>query len=361
MDNPPSPRSRDVRAALDAVVSDGLAPGIQYLAVDANGVIVEEQAGWADLADHRPLGAATTMMAYSMSKPLTAAAILQLVERGSVALDGPIAKYIRSPHGHRITVRHLLAHMSGIPNPIPLRWVHPLSSHATFHEDEALNAVLERHRRLSFEPGTRYAYSNIGYWLLGRIVEQATGESFSSYVDRHVLTALGIDPSTLGYVVVDPALHATGYLEGFSFMNAIKWLVIDRTLIGQYTGRWLEIRAHYVNGPSFGGLVGTARGFGIFLRDQLSPHSRLFADRTRELYFEAQRSTRGRSIPMALGWHIGAAAGEPIFYKEGGGGGFHCLMRLYAGARFATVVMTNATRLNVHRLADRVDALVPRR
>jgi D-alanyl-D-alanine carboxypeptidase len=361
LNNPPSSRSPDVRAALDAVVSEGLAPGIHYLAVDANGVIVEDRAGWADLADRRPLGAGTTMMAYSMSKPVTAAAILQLVERGAVALDGPIAKYIQSPYGDRITVRHLLAHTSGIPNPIPLRWVHPLSSQASFDEDAALNAVLAKHRRLSFEPGTRYAYSNIGYWLLGRIVEQATGESFSSYVERHVLTALGIDPSTLGYAVADPALHATGYLERFSFMNAIKRLVIDRALIGQYTGRWLEIRAHYVNGPSFGGLVGTARGFGVLLRDQLSPHSRLFADRTRELYFEAQRNARGRPLPMTLGWHIGAASGGPVFYKEGGGGGFHCLMRLYAGARFATVVMSNATGLNVHRLADRVDALVPRR
>jgi D-alanyl-D-alanine carboxypeptidase len=66
--------------------------------------------------------------------------------------------------------------------------------------------------------------------------------------------------------VADPAQLATGYLEKYSFMNLAKGFLIDRDLIGEYIGRWLEIRGHYVNGPPFGGLVGTARGFGKFLQ-----------------------------------------------------------------------------------------------
>jgi D-alanyl-D-alanine carboxypeptidase len=64
-------------------------------------------------------------------------------------------------------------------------------------------------------------------------------------------------------------------------MNLAKGVLIDRDLIGDYSGRWLEIRSHYLNGPAFGGLVGTARGFGTFLQDQLREQSVLFNDTTR--------------------------------------------------------------------------------
>lgn len=60
---------------------------------------------------------------------------------------------------------------------------------------------------------------------------------------------------------------------------------------------------------------------------------------------------------MTPGWHIGTAAGVRFFYKEGGGGGFHCLMRLYAEAALATVVMTNATGFDVRVFLDATDVL----
>jgi hypothetical protein len=75
---------------------------------------------------------------------------------------------------------------------------------------------------------------------------------------------LGIERGELGYVVVDPAHHATGYLEKYSLMNVVKGLLIDRNLVGNYTGEWLAIRSRYLNGPAFGGLVGTAKSFRDF-------------------------------------------------------------------------------------------------
>ena len=207
-------------------------------------------------------------------------------------------------------------------------------------------------------PGTRY--SNIGYWLLGKVVERASGQPFASYVTDHVLRPLTMAPQELGYGVADPAQHATGYLEKYSFMNLAKGFLIDRSLVGEYSGRWLEIRGHYLNGPAFGGLVGTARGFGRFLQDQLRPRSVLFNDATRSLLFAQQQTTKGAPVAMTLGWHIGNHDGTRFFYKEGGGGGFRCMMRLYPGDGFGSVVMTNATGFDVRSLLDAVDAsLVP--
>ena len=332
-------------------------PGIQYVAVNARSVALAHTSGAADLASDRSMKASTTLMAYSMSKTITAAAALQLLASGRLRLDDPIERYVpTSPYGPNVLVGHLIAHTSGIPNPIPLRWVHAADAHATFDEDAALATVLQKHPRLTCAAGTRYAYSNIGYWLLGKVVERASGEPLSSYVADHILRRLEISPGELGYTVANPARHATGYLEKYSFINFLKPFLIDRQLIGGYCGRWLEIRSHYPNGPAFGGLVGSARAFGAFLQDQLRPHSALFNDATRALFFTPQRTTDGRTIAMTLGWHTGRANGRRFFFKEGGGGGFHCMMRLCPDRAAGTVVMSNATGFNVAALLDAIDS-----
>jgi CubicO group peptidase (beta-lactamase class C family) len=356
MDERPTFEAARVESHLIGLATASKTPGFQYLVATSTGVPFERTGGWADIRRQVPVDAATTVMAYSMSKTLTAVAVLQLVGTGAVGLDDPVERYVESlPYGSGVTVRQLLSHTSGIPNPIPLRWIHPVERHGSFDEHAALAAVLRDHPRVSFKPGARYSYSNIGYWLLGRVVEEASGEAFSSYVTEHLLRPLAIEPQELGYVVTDPARHATGYLEKYSFMNLLKGLLIDRALIGDYSGRWLEIRGHYTNGAAFGGLVGTAGGFGKFLQDQLRERSVLFDDTTRRLLYTQQRTTSGAPVPMTLGWHLGDLDGVRFFYKEGGGGGFHCMMRVYPEEGIGTVVMTNATGFEVRRLLDTTD------
>ena len=167
---------------------------------------------------------------------------------------------------------------------------------------------------------------------------------------------MAIGPHELGYVVLDPVHHATGYLEKYSLMNLVKAFLIDRDLVGNYSGRWLAIRSHYLNGSAFGGLVGTASGFGKFLQDQLRERSVLFNDATRRLFYAQQHTTRGAAVAMTLGWHVGDLDGTRFFYKEGGGGGFHCMMRVYPGGSIGTVVMTNATGFDVRGLLDTIDS-----
>jgi CubicO group peptidase (beta-lactamase class C family) len=299
----------------------------------------------------------TTLMAYSMSKTITAAAILHLVQAKKLELDDTIDRYMDwHPYGPGITIRHLISHTSGIPNPIPLAWVHSPAEHDRFDEHAELAAVLRKHSKPAFPPGERFQYSNIGYWLLGPIVERVSGESFPSFVRKHILEPLDI-AQELEYGIPGLANHAKGYLEKYSLMNAIKRFVIASKWIGRYEGRWLQIHDHYLNGPAFGGLVGTARGIGRFLQDQLSPHSKILDDPTRELFYAPQQTNRGAAIPMSLGWHIKTPAGRLCFHKEGGGGGFHCMMRLYPESGLASVVMTNATMFGVRGLMDTIDPL----
>ena len=191
--------------------------------------------------------------------------------------------------------------------------------------------------------------------MLGGVVERVSAGSFRRYVTEEILRPLAIEPRELGYVVADRARHATGYLEKYSLMNLFKRLLIDRRLIGEYSGRWLAIRSHYLNGPAFGGLVGTAASFGKFLQDQLHERSVLYNDTTRQLFYTQQQTSRGVPVQMTLGWHIGDLGSTRFFYKEGGGGGFHCMMRLYPRDGVGTVVMTNATAFDARGLLDTID------
>jgi CubicO group peptidase (beta-lactamase class C family) len=119
-DTQPEPATR-VRRHLEALIARSATPGLQYVVVDAGHTVFEFAGGWTDIARLVPMDPRSTMMAYSMSKTITAAAVLQLIGAGSLGLDDPIQRHLPEvPYVAKITVRQLLSHTSGIPNPIPL-------------------------------------------------------------------------------------------------------------------------------------------------------------------------------------------------------------------------------------------------
>lgn len=149
--------------------------GLQYAMTDASELRFEHALGLADLGSSVPAAAGTLFMAASC-KVVTAAAILDLASGARVALDAPLAEYYADqPYGRGPTVRQLLTHTAGIPNPLPLNWLHRIED-TTFDEDRALAAVMRANARLRSPPGQRYLYSNLGYWLLGPRRKHGNGE-----------------------------------------------------------------------------------------------------------------------------------------------------------------------------------------
>jgi D-alanyl-D-alanine carboxypeptidase len=331
--------------------------GLQYLVVNAHKTFYTYINGWADYQQRSPMRARTTMMGYSMTKTFTAVAILQLVGVGSLGLDDDIDIVLpKHPYaGQRITVRQLLCHTSGLPNPIPLRWVHLAEEHAQFDEEAALAKVLHKHSSLKSKPGQTYAYSNTGYWLLGKIIERISGHTYTDYMVQHILLPLGLSEGDLGFEITNPALHSKGYLAKYSALNLLKAWVTDSKLWGPYEGDWLTLKNHYANGPAFGGLVGTAHGFAQLLQDQLRQSSVLLSFQNQQLLQNQQTTSRGALVPMTLGWHIGHKNDMPYLFKEGGGGGFHSEMRLYPQLGIGTIVMANSTTFNSTRFLNHTD------
>jgi len=345
-----------VGRVLEARVASGESPGIQYAVVSRSGLLFEGAAGWSELGSRTRLEPSTSMMAYSMTKVVTAIAVLQQVERGAISLDAPVKRYLPEiPYDERLLVRHLLSQTSGVPDPLPLRWVHPPREHAVFDERARLATLLAKHRELKFAPGSRYGYSNLSYWLLGRLVEQVTGARFADHVAESVFRRLALPPAEMAFTIPAGERHAQGYLPYWSFMNFLKGFLVDDEYIGERHGAWVHVRDSYVDGPAYGGLVASARALARLLQDLLADDSRLLGKQARALLFERQLGAGGKPVEMTLGWHVGELRGVAFLFKEGGGAGFHGELRLYPAAGVASVVIANNASFDVKGFLGELD------
>ena len=191
-----------VQAALDAALADSTFPGAYAVVGTRDGVVAEYGVGRLDWAAAAPRPDAHTLWDLASLTKVTAttSAVMQLVEQGRVALDAPVQRYLpewTGPHKQDITIRHLITHSSGLP---PFK-VFPMDIDA-----DSTRALFMR-VQLDTLPGARMAYSDIGFVLLGFIVERVTGEPLDRYVVRHVYEPLGMretfyrpDPSLLDRV-----------------------------------------------------------------------------------------------------------------------------------------------------------------
>ena len=153
-----------IETYLDGMIESGKIPGIQYLVMNEDKILFEYNGGWQDIKNEVPVTASTTFMLNSSTKPITAAAILQLTEEGKIHLDSSVSSYYAlHPYGEEITVCHLLSHTAGIPQPAPINWFHLAEDHENFDENRALAGVL-KNSKLKSAPGEKYRYSNISYW-----------------------------------------------------------------------------------------------------------------------------------------------------------------------------------------------------
>ena len=147
--------------------------------------------GMSDLENFVPAKASTVYRLGSISKPITAVAAMQLVEKGKLDLDAPIQKYLPSfpQKPWPITARQLLGHLSGIRHYAGLEEVN-----STRHYDDRLTPPqIFQNDPLLFEPGTKYSYSTYGYCLLGAAVEAAADFKFVEYLRRNVFEPAGMD------------------------------------------------------------------------------------------------------------------------------------------------------------------------
>ena len=175
--------------------------------------------GYADLENRVPATARSSYRLASVTKSMTAVAILQLVEQGKVDLDAPVQTYV--PYfpmkAFPVTVRQLLGHLGGIDAYRNSQ----VEQHFKEHKDTRQSIAVFEQFDLIAEPGTRFRYTSYGYNLLGAVIEGASGESYGGYMRRHVWGPLGMDATVMDDPNAVIAHRVRGYrLDGQVLKNS---------------------------------------------------------------------------------------------------------------------------------------------
>ncbi len=203
--------------ALAARIDAGLAasfpadgPGATVLVVRNGTILLRKGYGLANLATRKPMDAGMSMRIGSITKQFTAVSILMLVEQGKLKLSDDITTYLPDfpTHGKHITIEHLLTHTSGI-----VSYTNKPGFEATADKDMTPAEVINTFKNdpLEFEPGTRFAYDNSGYFLLGAIIEKVSGQPYADFVEQHIFIPLQMTQTAYDGHERSRAKRASGY------------------------------------------------------------------------------------------------------------------------------------------------------
>jgi CubicO group peptidase (beta-lactamase class C family) len=347
----------DADNILKKLVEKAKTPSVQYRFFSRDQIIHRFDFGWADIKNRQLTTPATSYKGYSVTKTFTAVAVLQLYEKNLLNIYHPIREYIPAfPYAKEVTIQQVLSHSAGIPNPIPLSWIHLLNEHETFNRNGFFQNIHNRNKKSRSAPNEKFGYSNLGYVFLGQLIEQLTGLSYEDYIRRHILEKLELKPDDLDFVINSTNLQAKGYHKKYSISNAFLGLFIDKSKFMENTeGPWKKFKDFYTNGVSYGGLIGTADSFVVFVQELLRSQCKLLSDETKRIMFTEKRTNDNKPTGMCLGWYMGKLNGRTFFTHAGGGGGYYCELRIYPEAASGSVIMFNRTGMKDERFLNHVD------
>ena len=228
-------------------------PGLALVIVKGDQIVYSKGYGQADPSG-RPVTLQTPFMIGSITKSMTALAVMQLVEAGQVELDAPVQRYlpwfrVADPQvSAQITVRQLIVQTSGIPQPMTSQMITDL-------DDGALERVVRAlaNEKLVSPPGQSFTYSNGNYNTLGLIVQTVSGQSYEEYVKQHIFAPLDMQNSFVSQAEAEQHGMAMGYRWWFGFPVATT-LPYDRSdLPAGYIISSAEDMAHYLIAQMNGG------------------------------------------------------------------------------------------------------------
>lgn len=309
---------------IDGLVTESMeatqTPGISVAVQHRGELILARGYGLADVENRVPATEHTVYRIGSVTKQFTAAAVMKLVEEGSVALDEPMTKYFPDyPVGEfHITVGQLLDHTSGIKG---------YTEMPAFWEQGRLDLSHEQMIELfsaepwEFEPGDRYQYNNSAYYLAGLLVEKASGKSYAEYLEETFFRPLGMRESH--YLYNDPIVPNRA--EGYRVEDGV--LLNDEPL-----SMHLPFAAGAL-GSSVLDLVRWTVALGA--GDVVGPEG-LEAMTTR------RRLPGGAEIGYGLGLFVGEMAGHRLIEHAGGINGFLSQLAWYPDDDLIVAVLANS-------------------
>ncbi len=183
--------------------------GISIGIVKNNEIFYTKGYGSKDINISSPIDSLTNFLTCSISKLFTATAIMQLVEQGKIDIRKKLTDYVpdfvmKDKRYKDITIEQMLTHTSGLPNIFNKHYIKPKSEQSEL-TDFAQKLKKEKLRYPPNVPLSASTYSNTGYNILGLVIERVSGQTFSDFVNRHVLQIAAMDSSSFSYSKINAA------------------------------------------------------------------------------------------------------------------------------------------------------------
>jgi CubicO group peptidase (beta-lactamase class C family)/tetratricopeptide (TPR) repeat protein len=260
-----------------------------------DGVVWAKGYGFADLENQVPAKAESAYRLASVTKPMTALAIMQLVEKGKINLDAEVQTYV--PYFPKkpwpVTVRQVMGHIGGISHyKNPAQELH-IKDHKSTREAIAIFENFD----LVAEPGTRYSYSSYGYNLLGAIVEAASGMSYADYMRQHIWQPLGMNDTRMD----DPLEVIPNRVRGYQLVNGkIK------------NSEFVDISSRF----AAGGTRSTVPDLLKFARGVID--QKLISPESMKIVSASMSTSAGRFTNYGMGWETTPYNGRFMLVHSGG-------------------------------------------
>lgn len=301
-------------------------PGLSVLVIKDGKVVREQGYGVANLEHGVPVTPQTVFQSGSVGKTFTAALILLLEQDGKLKLDDPISRHLPDTPAawDKITIRHLLTHTSGLDDPYRI---------IDFRKDytDAELIALEATVPVRFAPGEKWAYSNMGYHLLGFIANRAGGKFYGEQLRERIFAPLGMGTRVISEADIVPHRAA-----GYEWKN------------GAYKNQsWVAPR---LNTTADGSLYLTARDLARW--DQALYGDRILDARLRAASFTAAKLNDGTDAPYGYGWFVDTLKGRRHISHGGAWQGFRAQLCRYVEDGLTVVVLANSDNARAKRFAD---------
>jgi serine beta-lactamase-like protein LACTB len=331
-----------IEGLIQAEMTAGKIPGLSVAVFDKDDVRYAKGFGEADAENSVAAKAQTVYRLGSLTKTLTATAVMQLGETGKLDLDAPVQKYCAAfpEKPWPVSSRQLLAHLGGVRDYNNQKFLEEYFS--THHYNSVTESLdIFKNDPLLQEPGTKYSYSTYGYNLLGCVVEGAAGMSYADYLRENILK-----PASMNHTRVDDISQI--------IPNRARGYGLGRNGVLQNTGL-----ADTSNKIPAGGLVSTVEDisrFAIALRS-----GKLLKPETLEQMWTLQKTREGKPVPYGLGWRIAERNGAKEVFHGGAAAGSSTFLYLLPERNVGVVLMANLELLSSKQrddLARRISDLI---
>jgi CubicO group peptidase (beta-lactamase class C family) len=330
-----------IEAAAQQLVSSARTPGLAVAIARGGQLVLAKGYGEANLETDTPVTVTTVFPIFSITKTFTAAGIMQLRDAGRLSLDDRVAKYFPDfPRGQEMSLRHLLSHTSGIHD-----YAEPGRAEEKMRMTpvDLVRLISSQSPVFDFDPGTKYAYSNSNFVLLGRIIEIVTGESYARYIQDSVIAK-----ASLASTKVDQQLEVVrGRASGYQ----------RTTVPGQFAnGPLIDISFTFAVGNIRSTLPDLARWWTALYDGRI-----VSAQSLREMSTTAKLSngqpTGGSWGSYGYGMELGSTAGHRWAGHGGATASFSSIARRYVDDDLLVVVFANSGRV-APEMAERIERII---